>query len=362
MKTVKDHNTDTEIHGKILNIYSDRIFCKIDKDLFFDGHRVHPEFPAIMSVPTTHHTTFRFNSPRYFSVNSDKPKNELIDGLHGTLNRWLKCKHRGMRTGLNTARFIYSLEHGSSVEDEVHLHLLTHIHLGVRDLVMNDVTDFFLELECKPPPGVASMKTTTVYDNAGIVSYICKVEQDTSGRDRGFKKFRFSRGFISVIRKKLYKPLELPDPIPLLVVPLDRSDKLQTPLRSGNRYSSTECRPCKAIEVGKYPHEHSNPSCRSYFPSPLAIRPDGYHVASGGTEKSKSPEAKAQRPQVCPLQGTQVRGDPQKKEGSQLHERLPGNDWHHLDGILKHPVFREGGKNLLHHCIRDHVPVQIEAL
>jgi hypothetical protein len=220
MKTEKNSDYDQEIFGEILKTYGDRLLFRIYNDLFFDGDRVHGEICLMADVSTTHHTVFRFNLPRYFSENSDKPKKEFIDDLHATLNRWLHCKHRGLNTGLNTVRFIFSLEHGSTVENEVHLHLLTHIHPRVRDLVMGDVSDFFLELEYDPPLGVASTKTTTVYDHLGLVSYFCKVEHDSTGRERGYKKFGFTKGFKTVIRKHLHKPLELPEPIPLVIVPV----------------------------------------------------------------------------------------------------------------------------------------------
>jgi len=220
MKKSKHTDDEVEIFGEIVKNYGDRLLYRINTDFYFEGGRVHGEFPSMADIPTTHHTTFRFNKPKYFSENSDKPKQELVQDLHGSLNRWLQCKHRGLNTGLNTARFIYSLEHGSTVENEVHLHLLTHIHPRVKDLVVGDVSDFFLELEYDLPWGVSSTKTTTVYDHLGLVAYFCKVEHDSRGRERGFKKFGFSKGFKTVIRKYLHKPLELSEPIPLVIVPV----------------------------------------------------------------------------------------------------------------------------------------------
>lgn len=220
MKTEKNSDLDPEIFGEILNTYGNRIFYRIFNDLYFDGERVHGEFPALVDVLTTHHTVFRFNLPKYFSANSIKAKKEFVQDLHGSLNRWLQCKHGGLNTGLNTARFIYCLEHGSTLENEVHLHILTHLHLGVKDLVMGDVSDFFLELEYDLLHGVASSKTTTTYDHLGLISYFCKVEKDSIGRERGFKQYAFTKGFRTVIRKKFHKPLELPEPIPLVILPV----------------------------------------------------------------------------------------------------------------------------------------------
>ena len=219
-------NPDTEIDyysetcSEILNSYNGREFYRIGWDLFFDGERVHSEFPVMVSIPTTHHTTFSFNIPKYLSENSEKPKRELLEEIFGSLNRWLQCKHKGMNTGENTVRYIYSVEYGATAEDEVHLHLLTHIDIKVKDLVLGDVSEFFQELEYDLPFGVSSIKTTTVYDHAGIVSYICKVERDFFGRDRMDKKIRVSNGFQKVIKRKFYKPLETPEPVRIAVDPV----------------------------------------------------------------------------------------------------------------------------------------------
>jgi hypothetical protein len=210
----------SEPYSEILNSYDGREFYRMDGDLFFNGNRVHSEFPVIMSVPTTHHTTFRFNIPKYFSENSEKPKRELLKDIFGSLNRWLQSKHKGLPTGQNTVRYIWSVEYGATVEDEVHLHLLTHIHQGVKDLVMSDVSDFFLELEYDSPFGVSSTKTTTSYEQAGIVSYICKIEWDSMGRYRMDKKIRVSNGFQKVINRKFYKPEEMPEPFHIAVDPV----------------------------------------------------------------------------------------------------------------------------------------------
>ena len=217
-ETEIDYYSDT--WSEILNSYDGREYYRVEWDFFFDGERIHSEFPMLMSVPTTHHMTWRFNIPKYFSEHSEKPKRELLKDIFGSLNRWLHCKHKGINTGENTVRYIYSIEYGATAEDEVHLHLLTHIHLGVKDLVMGDVSDFFQELEYDLPFGVSSIKTTTVYDHAGIVSYICKVERDFMGRDRTDKKIRFSDGFQKIIRRKFYKPLEMPDPFRIAVCPV----------------------------------------------------------------------------------------------------------------------------------------------
>jgi len=220
MKTLIEEESYTEPYAEILNTYGGREYFRIGSDFFFDKQRVHSEFHTTIDVPSTHHTTFRFNIPKYYSVNSEKPKRKFLDDIFSTLNRWLQCKHKGLQTGGNTVRYIWSMEHGSAVEDEVHLHLLIHIDLRVKDLVMNDVSDFLLELEYDLPFGVSSVKTTTVYDHAGIVSYICKVERDTMGRDRMDKKIRVSDGFQKVIKRKFYKPLEMPEPFRIAVEPV----------------------------------------------------------------------------------------------------------------------------------------------
>ena len=219
-------NPETEIDyysdtcSEILNSYSGREFYRIEWDLFFNGRRVHSEFPVIMSVPTTHFTSIRFNIPKYFSEHSEKPKRKFLKDIFGSLNRWLQSKHKNLQTGINTVRYIWANEYGSSIEDEVHLHLLIHIDLRVKDLVMSDVSDFFQELEYDLPFGASSIKTTTVYDHAGIVSYICKVERDFMGKDRTDKKIRFSDGFQKIIRRKFYKPLEMPEPFRIAVDPV----------------------------------------------------------------------------------------------------------------------------------------------
>ncbi len=333
MKTDESSDFETEIFGEILKTYGDRFLYRIYNDLFFDGDRVHGEFPSMADIPTTHHSVFRFYLPKYFSENSDKPKIEFVQELHGSLNRWLKCKHRVLNTGLNTARFIFCLEHGSTQENEIHLHLLTHIHPKVKDLVMGDVSDFFRELELNPPWGVATTKTTTVYDHLGIVSYFCKVEKDPTGKERGFKKFGFTKGFRTVIRKHLHKPLELPDPIPLVIVPFDRSDELQTPFCSKEGIPARNAGPSfkngKVLE-DKYLYDNPNPSCRSHCHSTLAIRPDGLHIASDSPAESPPSREEAQAPKVCTLRKTGFEQDPEKETGQPLHQHLPRNDWGHL--------------------------------
>lgn len=208
-----------EPFSEILNTYGGRPFYRIGNDLFFDGERVHSDFPSLMSVPWGLHTSIRFNLPRYQSEHADTPKKELLERIYKKLNKRIQLRHRGIKSGNDTARYIYSNEFGAS-DDEVHLHLLTHLHNEVKDLVKNEVLDFFQGLNGRLPCGVESIHTTDIYDTAGIVSYICKVERDSDGRDRMDKKLRFSKGFQKVISRKFYKPKDMPDPFIMTVEPV----------------------------------------------------------------------------------------------------------------------------------------------
>jgi len=142
-----------------------------------------------------------------------------LERLYNKLNKRIQLRYKNIKSGNDTARYIYSNEFGAS-DDEVHLHLLTHLHQEVRDFVKDEVLDFFQGLNRRLPYGVESIYTTDVYDTAGIVSYICKVERDSVGRDRLDKKLRFSKGFQKIIKRKFYKPNEMPDPFRILVEPV----------------------------------------------------------------------------------------------------------------------------------------------
>jgi hypothetical protein len=219
---MKKH-TDTEDYeepcSEVLNTYEGRPFYRIGNNLFFDGERVHSDFPSLMSVPWSLHTSIRFNLPRYQSEHAETPKKELLERIYKRLNKRIQLRHKGLKSGNDTARYIYSNEFGAS-DDEVHLHLLTHLHHEVRDLVKDEALDFFQGLNGRLPSGVESIHTTDVYDTAGIVSYICKVERDSVGRDRMDKKLRFSKGFQKIIKRKFYKPNEMPDPFIMTVEPV----------------------------------------------------------------------------------------------------------------------------------------------
>ena len=215
--------TDTELYdqpfAEVLNTYGGRPFYRIGNDLFFDGERVHSDLPSLMSVPWSLHTSIRFNLPKYQSEHADTPKRLLLERLYKKLNKRIQLRYKNIKSGNDTARYIYSNEFGAS-DDEVHLHLLTHLHHEVRDLVKDVVLDFFQGLNGRLPSGVESIHTTDIYDTAGIVSYICKVERDSVGGDRLDKKLRFSKGFQKIIKRKFYKPNEMPDPFRMLVEPV----------------------------------------------------------------------------------------------------------------------------------------------
>ena len=219
MTTLKDTELYDEPFAEVLNTYGGRPFFRYNNDLFFDGERVHSDFPSLMSVPWSLHTSIRFNLPKYQSEHADTPKRLLLERLYNKLNKRIQLRYKNIKSGNDTARYIYSNEFGAS-DDEVHLHLLTHLHQEVRDLVKDEVLDFFKGLNGRLPSGVESIHTTDVYDTAGIVSYICKVERDSVGRDRLDKKLRISKGFQKVITRKFYKPDEMPDPFRILVEPV----------------------------------------------------------------------------------------------------------------------------------------------
>jgi hypothetical protein len=219
MKTLTDTELYDEPFAEVLNTYGGRPFYRIGNNLFFDGDRVHSDFPVVISPPLYAHTTIRFNKPIYQSEHSDIPKKKLLEGIYGKLNKRIQVRHRGIKTGNDTARYIYSNEYGVA-DKEVHLHLLTHIHHEVKDLVKDEVLDFFEGLKQRLPWGIESIHTTDIYDTAGIVSYICKVERDSNGQDRLDKKLRFSKGFQKIIKRKFYKPNEMPDPFRILVEPV----------------------------------------------------------------------------------------------------------------------------------------------
>jgi hypothetical protein len=219
MKTLTDTELYDEPFAEVLNTYGGRPFYRIGNNLFFDGERVHSDFPSLMSVPWSLHTSIRFNLPEYQSEHADTPKRLLLERLFNKLNKRIQLRYKNIKSGNDTARYIYSNEFGAS-DDEVHLHLLTHLHQEVRDLVKDEVLDFFKGLNGRLPSGVESIHTTDVYDTAGIVSYICKVERDSVGRDRLDKKLRFSKGFQKIIKRKFYKPNEMPDPFRILVEPV----------------------------------------------------------------------------------------------------------------------------------------------
>jgi len=216
MKTPTDTESYQDPFAEILNTYDERPFYRIKNDLFFDGDRVHSEFPSLMSVPWSLHTTIRFNLPKYQSEHADTPKRLLLETLYNKLNKRIQLRYKSIKSGNDTTRYIYSNEFGGS-DTEVHLHLLTHIHQEVDHLVKDEVFDFLKGLNRRLPSGVESIHTTDVYDTAGIVSYICKVEHDSVGRDRMDKKLRFSKGFQKIIKRKFYKPNEKPDPFVIAV-------------------------------------------------------------------------------------------------------------------------------------------------
>ena len=218
MKTIESTGLYREKYAEILNSYGGREFYRIENDIFFDGERVHSDFPVLMSVPFTHHTTIRFNEPWYFSENAEESRKELLESIYKTLNNRIERVFFGLKTGNDTARYIYSNEYGAS-DDEIHLHLLTHLHTGVSDLVSCEVSKFFSELEKSEIMGIGSIKTSEIYDAAGIVSYICKIEKDSMGALRMDKKLRFSKGFQRVIKQKFYKPDDFPEPFRMLVCP-----------------------------------------------------------------------------------------------------------------------------------------------
>ena len=219
MKTLTDTELYDEPFAEVLNTYGGRPFYRIGNNLFFDGERVHSDFPSLMSVPWSLHTSIRFNLPEYQSEHADTPKRLLLERLFNKLNKRIQLRYKNIKSGNDTARYIYSNEFGAS-DDEVHLHLLTHLHQEVENLVKDEILDFFKGLNGRLPSGVESIHTTDVYDTAGIVSYICKVERDSVGRDRLDKKLRFSKGFQKIIKRKFYKPNEMPDPFRILVEPV----------------------------------------------------------------------------------------------------------------------------------------------
>jgi len=220
MTTLTDTDSYKVPFAEVLNTYDGRPFYRIKNDLFFDGDRVHSDFPSLMSVPWSLHTSIRFNLPKYQSEHAETPKRFLLERLYNKLNKRIQLRYRNIQSGNDTTRYIYSNEFGAS-DTEVHLHLLTHIHQEVEDLVKDEVLDFFQGLNRRLPHGVESIHATDVYDAAGIVSYICKVEHDSYGRDRMDKKLRFSKGFQKIIKRKFYKPDEKPDPFLIAVEPIE---------------------------------------------------------------------------------------------------------------------------------------------
>ena len=111
MKNHTDTDDYEEPFSEILNIYGGRPFYRIGNDLFFDGDRVHSDFPSLMSVPWSLHTSIRFNLPRYQSEHADNPKKELLERIYKRLNKrmvvtmyilrnFLKVKFRNIQTVL----------------------------------------------------------------------------------------------------------------------------------------------------------------------------------------------------------------------------------------------------------------------
>jgi len=178
--------TIREINGRSLSLRGD--------DLFFDGLPVTSEFYRFVDVPFSFHVSIRFTG-NLTNPNKTKERKRFLDDLICPLNRHLKEKHPDLKSGNSTVNYVSVTENGAS-EDEVHMHVLIHIHPEVLELVEDEVHECLRGLVDLPLRGVESIVTTKVYDVAGVVSYFTKQEYGWE-----FKHFVLSSGFLNKIIK-----------------------------------------------------------------------------------------------------------------------------------------------------------------
>jgi len=191
MKQENEYNNEIKI--RTLN---GRKLTMRGNDLFFEGEQVTSEFYRFVDIPFSYHVSIRFTG-YLTNPNNTKERKRFLDDLIYPLNRHLKANHPALKSGNSTVNYVSVTEFGAS-EDEVHMHVLIHIHPEVLELVENEVLQCLEELKPLPLRGMESICTTKVYDVAGVVSYFTKMEY---GRDREFKEFVLSSGFLQKIIK-----------------------------------------------------------------------------------------------------------------------------------------------------------------
>ena len=184
------------------NKYGDKIrdinkksFIRKGNDLFFNRRPVTSEFYGLADVPFKYLVTIRFTN-HLKRVKSELERREFLNDLIFNLNRELKKNHPYIKSGNRTVNYFATDEYGES--DEVHLHILIQIHPEVFELVKIEVADWFDDLRDVNSWGVESVDVQDVYNVAGAVGYVTKLED---GRRKEFKKFYCSVGFMKKIVK-----------------------------------------------------------------------------------------------------------------------------------------------------------------
>ncbi len=193
--SIKSYRSDCQVIEKI---HGENLI-NTDKGLFFRKYRVHPEFRNLVKTPLDIFTTIRDPFPEFHKLYNNKVREHYCAEIAKDLNLWIQERYQNIPSLSKTARFVRVDEYGSS-SNNVHVHLLWHIHEKAPRTVVEDIFEYLNRLEPHEHKGVRCFDNQIIYDKLGIVSYICKIED---GRE--FKKFGYSPFFYKIYQRKILK-------------------------------------------------------------------------------------------------------------------------------------------------------------
>ena len=176
---------------------SGRTLIKDGKDLLFNGRLITGEFYSLVNVPFSFHVTIRFTN-HLKNPNHTGERQKFLNEYIKSLNSQVKGKYPDLESGKTTVNYVAVDEFGASTNNNVHLHILFHIHPKALARVKDDVWDRLNRLRDAAPPVFESVDVQHITMQDGMVSYFAKVEK---GRREDFKQFYFAYDFINKIRK-----------------------------------------------------------------------------------------------------------------------------------------------------------------
>jgi hypothetical protein len=178
------------IHGEDL--------VKAGNFLMFRNELVHSEFVNLSKIPFHIFTTIRDPFPSFSKMENRKAREDYCKELAEGLNSKVLEKYPDIPSFNKTARFVRVEEFGQSV-DEVHVHLLWHLHKDALHLA-EEILSLLENLEPKEFRGVRCFDNQMIHDRLGIVSYVCKIEK---GREE--KYVGYSPHFYPIVARKILK-------------------------------------------------------------------------------------------------------------------------------------------------------------